>query len=135
MQYTRLRQRRFTQQIQRIGAGSPGVHDDRFAGQPGCFKMQPEGLLLHLRSFGLVVVIQTGFTNGNHMRMLELAKQPVQHRLARRLEIQRMITDRAIHVGMALGQRSDRRCVVGANADAEEMPDTARARSVQRGIQ
>ncbi|MCY1465084.1 hypothetical protein D9M71_831860 [compost metagenome] len=93
MQHARLGQRRFTQQVQGIGAGTAGVDDHRLAGLLGRLQVQPEGLLLQRCRFRFVVIIQAGFTDRHHPRVIELLQQPVQRRRRTRLHVQRMHAD------------------------------------------
>jgi hypothetical protein len=80
MQHTGLGQRRFAQQFEGIGTGATGVDDHRFTGLPGGLQVQAEGCLLQLGGFRLVVIVQTGFTDRHHFRVIELMQQPVQRR-------------------------------------------------------
>ncbi|MCY1465774.1 hypothetical protein D9M71_839670 [compost metagenome] len=81
------------QQVQGIGACASSVDDHRLAGLLRCLQVQSERLLLQLRRFRLVVIIQTCFTDRHHARMVELVQQPVQGRRRPRLHIQRMHAD------------------------------------------
>ncbi|MNY42765.1 hypothetical protein D3C86_1776850 [compost metagenome] len=81
------------------------------------------------------MVVQAGFANGNHMRVLKFAQQPVQGRRGTGLQIQWMHANRAIDVPVTLGQILDRLRVLGADADTEEMPHTPRPRSIEGGVQ
>ncbi|MCY1546912.1 hypothetical protein D9M68_829370 [compost metagenome] len=135
MQDAALRQRGFAQQRQGIGARLAGVHDHRFTGDPGSLQVQTESLLLQLRGFWLVVVIQAGFADGNYPGVVQLGQQPVQGWRDARFEIQGVDTYRTVDIGITLGQAFDRRGVVGANADTEKMANATRSRSAQRRIE
>ena len=52
-----------------------------------------------------------------------------------RLYIQRMYTDGTIDIVVTIGQGFDVGGVVGADADAQEVPDVALPGRIQRGIQ
>ncbi|MNC43374.1 hypothetical protein D3C75_922310 [compost metagenome] len=115
------------QHRQGIGARLAGMHDHRLAGLPRRLEMQAESGLLQGCRFGLVVVVQAGLADGDHPRVVQFAQQPVEHRLAARLEIQRVHADRAIHVVVGFRQTAHRRGVVGTHADAQEATDAAAA--------
>jgi len=57
------------QDIQRIGAGVAGVHDERFADLAGHLDMGTEFGLLMPFVFGPIVVIETGLTERHHARI------------------------------------------------------------------
>ncbi len=111
------------------------MDDHRFTGLPGGLQVQAEGCLLQLGGFRLVVIVQTGFTDRHHFRVIELMQQPVQCRRRARLHIQWVHTDRAIDVVIALGQGLDVGSVVGTHADAQEMPDPTLAGRIKCSIQ
>jgi hypothetical protein len=96
--------------------------------------VQPEGRLLQLGGFGLVVVIQAGLANGHHAWVIELSQQPIERWRFTRLEVQRVDTHRTIHIGVALGEGFDISGVFGADADAQEMPYPALARGFKRSV-
>ena len=127
MQHTGLRQRGFAQQGQGVGAGATGVDDHRFAGLLGGLQVQAERGLLQLGGFGLVVVVQAGFANRHHARVVELTQQPIEGRGFAGLEVQRVDAHRTIHIGITLGQGFDIGGVIGADADAQEVPYPALA--------
>lgn len=135
MQHPGLRQAGFTQQRQGVCACLAGVHDDRLAGQSGSLQMQAERLLLEFGRLGLVVVVQPRLADGNGMRMLQLTQQPVQCRLTGRLQIERVYTDGTVDIDVTLGQRFDRRRVVGADPYAQEVSDPSRSGSIERCIE
>ncbi|MCY1447561.1 hypothetical protein D9M71_641900 [compost metagenome] len=135
MQDSSLGQVGLGQHRQGIGARLAGMHDHRLAGLPRRLEMQAESGLLQGCRFGLVVVVQAGLADGDHPRVVQFAQQPVEHRLAARLEIQRVHADRAIHVVVGFCQTAHRRGVVGTHADAQEAADAAAACRRQRGVQ
>ncbi|MNP31587.1 hypothetical protein D3C76_1247140 [compost metagenome] len=135
MQHTGLTQVRFAQQVQGVGTRRTGVNDHRLAGSLRSLQVQAEGLLLHLGRFWLVVIIQPGFTDGHHMRVLKLLEQPLQRRRTVGSQVQRMDAYRAVNVAVTLTQVFDRLGVVGTDADAQEMADTTGAGSLKGRIQ
>jgi hypothetical protein len=44
-------------------------------------------------------------------------------------------TNRAINIGITFSQAFNRRSIVSANTNTQEMPDTARPRSIQRCVE
>ncbi|RMQ84193.1 hypothetical protein ALP97_05217 [Pseudomonas salomonii] len=135
MQHAGLGQGRFAQQRKGVSAGASGVDDHRFAGLLGRLQVQAEGGLLQLGGFRLVVVIQAGFANRHHAWVVELAQEPIQGRRFTGLEVQRVNTDRAVDIGIAISQGFDVGGVVGAHADAQEVPYPTLACRFQGGIE
>ena len=111
------------------------MDDHRFAGLLSGLQVQTKRLLLQLRRFRLVVIIQTGFTNRHDTRMIEFVQQPIQRRRRTRLHIQRMHADRTVDVVITLGQGFDVGGVVDADADAQKVPYPALAGRIECGIQ
>ena len=81
------------------------------------------------------MVIQAGFANGYHARVIQLVQQPVQRRRSTWLHIQRVDTYRAIDIGIAIRQGFDITGVIGTHADAQEMTDPALAGGFKGCIQ
>ncbi|MNL28425.1 hypothetical protein D3C87_1500670 [compost metagenome] len=111
------------------------MDDHRFAGLLRRLQMQSEGLLLQLCRFRLVVVIQTGFADGHHSRMIEFVQQPVQRGRRPRLYIQRMHADRAVHVVILFSERFDVGGIVCADTNTQKVPHSTLARRIEGGIQ
>ena len=70
MQHPGVGQRGFAQQRQGIGAGATGVDDHRFTGLLRGLQVQTKGRLLQFGGFRLVVVVQAGFTDRHHARVV-----------------------------------------------------------------
>ena len=135
MQHAGLGQLRLAQQRQGIGARATGMDDHRLAGLPGRLQMQAEGRLLQFGGFRLVVIIQAGLTDRHDLGMLKLAQQPVERRSGVGLDVQRVHADRTIDIGITLGQGLHVSRIVDTHADAQEVPDPALTRRVERRIQ
>ncbi len=135
MQYARLGQRCFTQQVQGIGAGATGVDDHRFAGLLRRLQMQSEGLLLQLCRFRFVVIVQAGFADRHHPRVIEFLQQPVQRRRGTRLHIQRVYAHRAVDVVITFGQGLDVGRVVRGDTDTQKVPYPALPGCIKGSIQ
>ncbi|BCA30062.1 hypothetical protein PtoMrB4_40390 [Metapseudomonas otitidis] len=94
-----------------------------------------ESLLLELRCLRLVVIVEPGLANGHHTRVIQFLQQPVQGRGLTRREIQRVYADRAVHITVAVGQGLHCGSVIGAHANAEELPNAPGARRIERCIE
>jgi hypothetical protein len=111
------------------------MNDHWFAGLLRGLQVQAEGFLLQLRRFRLVVIIQAGFTNRHHTRMIELMQQPIQRWRSARLHVQRVHANRTVDIVITLGQGFDVGGVVDTDADTQKVPDSTLAGRVERGIQ
>ncbi|MNE36453.1 hypothetical protein D3C80_1302630 [compost metagenome] len=111
------------------------MDDHRFTGLLRRLQMQAKGFLLQLCRFGLVVIVQAGFANRHHPRVIEFLQQPVERRRGARLDIQRMHADRTVDVVITLGQGFDVGGIVGADTDTQKVPDAALASRIKCGIQ
>ena len=111
------------------------MDDHGFVGCCAGLQVQAERLLLPGGGFRLAAVIQTGFTDRDDFRVIELAQSRVQRRGRARLHVERMHADRAIDVAITLSQGFDISSIIGTHADAQKVPDPACARCVECGIQ
>jgi len=97
--------------------------------------MQTEGLLLDFGRFRLVVIIQTGLTDGHYPRVIQLTQQPVQGRSALGLHVQRMNPYRTVHIVIAIGQCANCSSIVGTDPYAQEMSDTPGPGGLQGSVE
>ncbi|MCY1399052.1 hypothetical protein D9M71_141010 [compost metagenome] len=111
------------------------MDDHRFAGLLRRLQVQAERFLLQLCCFRLVVVIEAGFANRHHPRVIELLQQPVQRRRGPRLHIQRVHAHRAVDIVITFGQGLDVGRVVRADTDTQKVPYPTLPGSFQGSIQ
>ncbi|MNS47960.1 hypothetical protein D3C72_805120 [compost metagenome] len=111
------------------------MDDHRFAGLLRRLQVQAKGFLLQLRCLRLVMVIEAGFADGDHTRVIELLQQPVQRRRGTGLYIQRVHAHRAVDVVITFGQGFDVGRVVRADTDTQKVPYPALPGGIQGSIQ
>ena len=124
----------FGHDFSRVVLGIASVDDDRQTGFSCRMNMSPETLPLALPVTVIIIIIQSGFADGNHPRMFRLLDQLAPVHVGMGIGFMRMDPDARPHVPFPLGSRDNIAPFAFSGGDIEHRADAAFPRALQNCV-
>ena len=110
--------------IKRVLRCLSGVNDDRKPGLRRQIQLASKPNLLYVPRRFLVMVLQSDFTDCNHLRMFREFRKVLEHRFVQFLDIVRMRAERRIYPRVTLCELKPRITRFNRSARVNDLPDT-----------